>query len=125
MKILTVCALIVYSVMAQANELGKKTYDAACKNCHSPRVAKSMKAPEAFDEAAWKKPMIAAQKATQNDPKKYPSAMSYLLYQVKIGKGLMHHGGLCKESGIKQDCSDDALQKAIHFMKKNHEKLKN
>lgn len=116
MKILTVCALIVYSVSVQANDLGQTTYENACKNCHGPKVATSIKAPAAFDSSAWQKRLLAAKDASKQDPKKFPSAMDYLVYQVSIGKGLMHHGGLCKESGPELDCSKKAIKQAILYM---------
>ncbi|HAT9021558.1 TPA: cytochrome C, partial [Legionella pneumophila subsp. pneumophila] len=35
------------------------------------------------------------------------------------GKGLMHHGGLCKETDVPNtDCSDEALIAAINYMRK-------
>ncbi|HEN5610730.1 TPA: cytochrome C, partial [Legionella pneumophila] len=49
----------------------------------------------------------------------FESAMDYLLYNVKVGKGLMHHGGLCKEADVPNtDCSDEALIAAINYMRK-------
>ncbi len=43
--------------------------------------------------------------------------MDYLLYKVSIGKGLMPHGGLCKETEVpNKNCSDKAIAAAIYYM---------
>lgn len=100
-----------------ADDLGKKTYEIACQNCHSPKLAKGLKAPAAFNKTQWDRRFkLAAIKAKQK-PERYKSAMDYLLHSVTMGKGLMHHGGLCHESEVaNKDCSDQALIAAINYM---------
>lgn len=102
-----------------ADDLGKKTYESACKNCHDPKLSQAIKAPPAFNKKEWnirfKKAAIEAKK----DPAQYKSAMDYLLYSLTIGKGLMQHGGLCNESETaNKNCSNKALVDAINYMSK-------
>jgi cytochrome c5 len=105
------------SITAMADDLGKKTYELACKNCHAPNLSLAIKSPAAFDKKVWKKRFEQATLEAKNNPKQFNSAMDYLVYSVKIGKGLMHHGGLCKESDVSNaDCSDKALIAAIMYM---------
>lgn len=100
-----------------SSQLGETTYQVACKNCHAPHLAKAIQAPAAFDKKAWDVRFKTAEDASKNNPKRYSSAMQYLLIHIKMGKGLMHHGGLCHESNIPdQDCSDQALSEAILYM---------
>jgi len=114
--ILLLCGI---NVSIYASQLGKTTYEMACQNCHSPKLAIGMKAPAAFDKAAWDARFANAALEAKNNPTKYKSAMDYLLYSVKIGKGLMHHGGLCHEANMpNKDCSDEALMDAIDYMRK-------
>lgn len=52
-------ALIIMLVYLTSNpvfakNLGKYTYEIACKNCHAPNLAQAIKAPPAFDKKAWK-----------------------------------------------------------------------
>lgn len=76
-----------------------------------------MHAPAAFNKKAW---AIRFQKAaiqSQKNPSQFQTAMDYLLYRVSIGKGLMPHGGLCKEVGAPhKNCSDEAIAAAINYM---------
>lgn len=119
-KILTICALFVYLNASYANAVakGKALYQAACQNCHRPQVAASMEAPAAFDVKQWDRRFEMASKEVKQHPDRFQSVKQYLLYQVTIGKGLMHHGGLCKETGgIQMDCSKDALWDAIMYMR--------
>ncbi|MFO9415113.1 cytochrome C [Legionella pneumophila serogroup 1] len=117
-------ALIIMLVYLTSNpvfakNLGKYTYEIACKNCHAPNLAKGIKAPPAFDKKAWKLRFKQAKIEAKNNPSQFESAMDYLLYNVKVGKGLMHHGGLCKEADVPNtDCSDEALIAAINYMRK-------
>ncbi len=105
---------------AQANA-GIDVYERACKTCHAPTVAKAMGAPQAFNKAAWQERLHKAAVEAKKDPKQYPSAGAYLLYQVKIGRGLMHHGGLCKELE-NMDCSDKAILEAIAYISTEQKK---
>lgn len=99
---------------------GKTLYIKACSNCHDPNLAKTIGAPPAFDQQAWEQRIAAANQALQKNPalkKKFPNAYAYLVYQVKIGKGLMQHGGLCRESSISpKDCNEAAFEAAIKYM---------
>jgi cytochrome c5 len=112
-------AILLFAVnaTAQGNNLGKTTYEIACQNCHAPKVAVGLKAPAAFDKKAWNARFKHADLEAKNNPTQFKSTMAYLLYSVTIGKGLMHHGGLCKEADIpNKNCSDEALIQAIHYM---------
>ena len=109
--------LFVLSAIVQANSIGKATYDIACQTCHAPQVALGLKAPAAFDKKAWNARFKTAALEAKNNPAQFKDAMAYLLYRVTIGKGLMRHGGLCKEVDISnKSCSDEALIQAIHYM---------
>jgi len=97
---------------------GKFLYNAACKTCHEPAKAKSIKAPAAFDVEAWKARFNNA-KHQVNNKFKFKNINDYFLYQVKLGKGLMHQGGLCEESKNNNpnlNCSDQAYLAAIKYM---------
>jgi len=99
---------------------GKLLYTQACSVCHAPQFAKGMKAPAAFNTKAWQSRIAQASKASEDNPKKYPTSMDYLLEQVKLGKGLMHHGGLCKESIVDTSlCNDKNFKQAILYMSEN------
>lgn len=109
--------LSLISTMVFADELGKKTYDIACQNCHSPKLATAIKAPAAFDKKAWQLRFKKAKIESENNPSQFKTPMEYLLYSVKMGKGLMHHGGLCNEADVpNKNCSDEALIAAINYM---------
>lgn len=82
----------------QASSLGERVYESACVDCHAPAKAKALKAPAAFDEAAWQPRIQNAERAMEKYPKRFQSTMDYLTNSVENGKGLMHHGGLCKEA---------------------------
>ncbi len=96
---------------------GKLLYDSACSACHSPKKAKGLRAPAAFDLATWKalrKKALAAVEAGE-----FKSVDAYFLRQIKIGRGLMHHGGLCRESSdVKKSirCNDADYLAAIEYM---------
>lgn len=112
---------ILFSVSAVAyadtNNMGQKLYNATCQRCHSPQLAAGIKAPPAFDKHAWRIRYAHAQKMAKQYPDKYKTAWDYLLTHVKMGRGLMAHGGLCKESGLTtEDCSDKNLLAAIKYM---------
>ncbi len=106
--------------------LGVLLYQQACQICHSPERAKAIKSPAAFNEAAWAKRFALAKKEVGQN-KRFKSVNAYLLHQIRIGKGLMHHGGLCKETNAiyqNVNCSDKAYLQAIQYMshkQKNHE----
>lgn len=109
--------LFAINAVVQADNLGKTTYEGACQNCHAPQFAVCLKAPAAFDKKAWNARFKKADREAKNNPTHFKSAMAYLLYSVTIGKGLMHHGGLCKEADIpNKNCSDEALIQAILYM---------
>ena len=123
-KTLVASCLVLFSttLLATTNKdelthQGIKIYERACKTCHAPSVAKGLGAPAAFDQSQWHPRLENAKNAVKENPKQYKKASDYLLYQVKTGKGLMHHGGLCKElENI--DCSDKAILDAITYMSK-------
>lgn len=103
-------------VLVYANQLGQQTYAAACVKCHAPEIASALKAPAAFDQSAWSARLKMAEAEAANS-ERYKNGYDYLLYQVKIGKGLMHHGGLCRETSEQnKNCSDEALTAAIKYM---------
>ena len=117
MKAILAVILILGCYYCYADDLGAKTYNMACSNCHSPKLASSIGAPPAFVNKEWRKRYKEAKLACKEHPEKYKSATDYFLQQVKKGKGLMHHGGLCNESQHKEkDCSDEALIAAIKYM---------
>lgn len=98
------------------NNMGEDLYVNACKTCHAADKATAIGAPVAFDKAAWKKRLAEAKQQAKQDAR-FKDKYAYLLYQVKIGKGLMHHGGLCLEAKPpKRNCTDDAYIAAIKYM---------
>lgn len=98
-------------------DTGKNIYQFACATCHAPDKAKFMKAPAAFNAQAWAPVMANAKTQIAKQPKKYSDTYQYLLVQVKQGKGMMRHGGLCFENQkTNKDCSDPALIAAIKYM---------
>lgn len=120
MKNILIMLLCVINTVVFANDLGKTTYQIACQNCHAPQLAKGIKAPAAFNKKAWGIRFKNAEMEARKNPARYKTAMDYLLYSVKIGKGLMHHSGLCNESDVpNKNCSDEALIQAIHYMAQN------
>lgn len=119
-RLLFTILLSAIHAVVLADNLGKKTYEIACKNCHASQLSKAIKAPAAFDKKAWDERFKQAKIEVKNNPQEFKSPINYLLYSVTIGKGLMVHGGLCKEADIpNKNCSDDALIQAIHYMSKN------
>lgn len=109
--------LSTLSAAVFADELGKKTYQIACRNCHAPEFSKAIKAPTAFNKKEWNIRFKHAAIEAKKDPAQYKSAMDYLLYSLTIGKGFMQHGGLCNESAAAhKDCSNKALTAAINYM---------
>ncbi|MCL9683002.1 cytochrome C [Legionella maioricensis] len=109
--------LITISGQVFADDLGKKTYQIACQNCHAPQFSQAIKAPTAFNKKEWDIRFKHAAIEAKKDPAQYKSAMDYLLYSLTIGKGLMQHGGLCNESNeVHKDCSNEALTAAINYM---------
>lgn len=116
-KILVVTLSIMTSTGVFASNQGKEVYQMACQNCHSPKLAEGLNAPAAFDRKAWQARFTKAEEEAKKNPSRYKSAMDYLLSEVKIGKGLMAHGGLCKEANVaNKNCSDEALIDAINYM---------
>ena len=116
-KLVCMLTFSVVSTVCMADDLGKTTYELACKNCHAPKFSKAIKAPTAFNKKEWDARFAKAKIEAEKNPKQYKTAMDYLLYNVTIGKGLMYHGGLCKEADVpKADCSDKALMQAIQYM---------
>lgn len=114
---ISVCLFILSIVNVHAENMGKSMYQLACKNCHAPNLAPAIKAPAAFDKKAWDKRFNQATKEVEKNPKRFKNPFDYLLYHVKMGKGLMHHGGLCNESDkVDKDCSDAAYIDAIKYM---------
>lgn len=100
-----------------ASDLGKETYEITCKTCHSPQFATGMHAPAAFNKNAWAILFKKADMEVEKNPAEFKTAMDYLLYKTSIGKGLMPHGGLCKEADVsRKNCSEKALEDAINYM---------
>ena len=120
MKIrLIILILSSLNLVAYAQEPGQETYKMACQNCHAPDLAKAIKAPAAFDKSAWNTRFQQASLEAKKDPAQYKSAIDYLLHSVRLGKGLMHHGGLCHEADAGgENCSKEDLINAIHYMSK-------
>jgi len=117
MRKLNTLFLVMLSSMLHANQLGENTYQIACKNCHSPKLAVAIKAPAAFDTKAWNKRFDNAEQESKSNPTQFKTPIDYLVYNVKIGKGLMYHGGLCNESDEpNKNCSDEAFTQAIYYM---------
>lgn len=119
---LTPIILLALSNTIHATDLNKeqgiKLYQAACQLCHAPDKAKAMKAPAAFDTTAWQQRFnLAKEEIKQSD--KYKDVDDYFYHQITIGKGLMHHGGLCKESQTvtpNLKCDKLTYISAIHYM---------
>lgn len=119
-NLLFVILFSLASTQVLADTLGKTTYELACKKCHAPEMSKAIKAPAAFDKKAWDGRFQKASLEAKNNPNRYKTPIDYLLYSVTIGKGLMYHGGLCKEAGTSdKNCTDKALIDAIHYMSSN------
>jgi cytochrome c5 len=119
MRKLMLLTLVAASSLAFAEApSGQKIYEAACRNCHAPLVSNGIKAPSAHDQEAWNARFKVADAEVKAHPDRYKDAFDYLIQQVKKGKGLMHHGGLCKES-VKnpEDCTPEAYRAAIEFMR--------
>lgn len=109
--------LFGFSGLVMAQNLGQETYRIACQNCHAPRFASAIGAPPAFNRQAWKKRFKQAAKISKQNPSAYKTPMDYLVYNVKMGKNLMQHGGLCQEADTpKKNCSTEAYIAAILYM---------
>lgn len=118
--LMLVSLLCGVSTGALADDLGKTTYQIACQTCHAPQLATALKAPAALDKKEWDARFENAKLEVKNNPKEFKTPIDYLLHSVKMGKGLMHHGGLCNEADIpNKNCSDEALIQAIHYMSGN------
>lgn len=119
-KLMLISLLCGASTVTLADDLGKTTYQIACQNCHAPQLATAIKAPAAFNKKEWAARFKNAKLEVKNNPKEFKAPIDYLLYSVKIGKGLMHHGGLCHEADQpNKNCSDEALIQAIQYMSEN------
>ncbi|STX44213.1 putative Cytochrome c, class I precursor [Legionella donaldsonii] len=117
MKTILLSLLIAFSSTLIASDLGKKTYEMTCQTCHDPRFAPGMHAPAAFNKQAWAIRFNKAIMESKNNPTRFKTAIDYLLYKVGTGKGLMPHGGLCKEADASnKNCSDEAIAAAIYYM---------
>ncbi|WP_454781851.1 c-type cytochrome [Legionella sp. WA2022007384] len=122
MKNLFLILLSIICTSVLADDLGKNTYQVTCQTCHAPQFATGIKAPAAFDKKAWEKPFKNAELEAKKNPAEYKTGMDYLLYKMKLGKGLMPHSGLCKEADVpKKNCSDEAFIKAIQYMSQSKE----
>lgn len=116
-RILAATFFSIIHVGSFAENLGKVTYQMACRNCHSPVLAKGIGAPAAFDKMAWNKRFKKAKAEAKNNPLRYKTDVDYLLNSVINGKNLMHHGGLCHESTVpEKNCSNAAFIQAIQYM---------
>lgn len=117
MKKILFILLVAFTPALMATDLGKQTYEVICKTCHAPQFAKGMHAPTAFDKEAWSIRLKNAEIESKKNPDQFKTAMDYLLYKASIGKGLMPHGGLCKEADVSnKNCSDKAIKEAIDYM---------
>jgi cytochrome c5 len=117
MKTIAFITLYACSTILMASDLGKETYEIACKTCHAPEPSQGMHAPTAFDKKAWAMRFEEAAEEAQKKPEQFKTPIDYLLYRATIGKGLMPHGGLCKEANKpKENCSDKAITEAIRYM---------
>lgn len=122
--VLLLSAGVFFSGHTVALNKGQLLYQKACQLCHQGSKAKAMKAPMAFDKKVWQKRVQDAKKAIAEN-KRFKSVDDYFLYQIKIGRGLMHHGGLCHESkGLDKslDCSDQSYLEAIAYMREGKPK---
>jgi len=118
--IICISLLMVSLAHAEAKALtrGRALYQAACSTCHAPDKARGLKAPPAFNRAAWQAIKTKAAVQVKVDTR-FQTVDDYLLHQIKIGRGLMHHGGLCKETQVikaKVSCDDKAYLEAIDYM---------
>ncbi len=117
MKNIVFIALVLLTHFLHAHDLGKQTYEIACKTCHAPEFAKGMQAPTAFDKHAWKPRFKQAAIEAKKHPEQFQTPLDYMLYKVGKGKGLMPHGGLCKEADVPdKNCSSTAIKAAILYM---------
>ncbi len=121
----SICLFAACSVALADSHLGKDTYTKHCAACHAPAVANALKAPAFESKVDWKARFATATKASKADPKKYPTAMDYLVAQVKNGLGAMPPGGMCADSSTKDGkCKDAVYQAAINYMSGNDKKKK-
>lgn len=118
-----VCVLLMcvsFSLWAKVdNKNGQRLYNVACSICHAPQKAKGIGAPPAFDKEAWTKRVAKAKKVVE-ETHRFKTVDDYFLYHIKLGKGLMHHGGLCQESQLKHKglkCDEAEYLAAIQYMR--------
>lgn len=107
-----------YAIAQPTMEKGKLLYQHACSHCHAPSKAKGLGAPAAFNSKQWGARIEKATKEIK-DNHRFKTVDDYLLYQIQLGKGLMHHGGLCSETREKHqnlECDEDAYLSAIDYM---------
>lgn len=117
MRIVIGFVLVLYHALLQADDVGRSVYALVCQRCHSPKYAAAIGAPAAGDEEAWRPRLKRAAIESKHHPDEFKRPMDYLLYKVRKGKGLMPHGGLCRETGVSQhNCSDEAYVQAIGYM---------
>lgn len=122
MKNTLILALTFIAINAWAktdDKQGQLLYKYACSTCHAPKKAKGLGAPAAFDKAAWETRIAKATKAVK-ETHRFKTVDDYFLYHIQLGKGLMHHGGLCKESQLKHKelaCDEAGYLSAIKYMR--------
>ncbi len=117
MRIIVFILFITLNSSLIASNLGKETYEITCQTCHSPLFAEGMHAPAAFNKQVWAVRFKNAEIEAKKNPAEFKTAMDFLLYKASIGKGLMPHGGLCKEADApRKNCSDKAIAEAIYYM---------
>ncbi|MGL5743231.1 MAG: cytochrome C [Legionella sp.] len=117
MKNILSILFLAFTTPLMASDLGKETYEVTCKTCHAPQYAVAIHAPAAFNKKAWANLLKNAEIEAKKHPDQFKTAMDYLLDKASIGKGLMPHGGLCKEADVPhKNCSDKALIEAISYM---------
>lgn len=120
-KMITITAAlsVCFSVTAFANtnKVGQKTYSMHCVACHAPAVAVALKAPALHNAKDWAPRIANAEKESKADPKKYPTALDYLVDKVKHGLGAMPPGGMCIDQSTKdKQCTRAVYAAAIEYM---------
>lgn len=116
--LLALCLVASNGFAMTVKEQGQLLYKYACSTCHAANKAKGLGAPEAFDKKAWANRIANAKKIVESTHR-FKTVDDYFLYHIQLGKGLMHHGGLCNESKIKHKemvCDEASYLAAIAYM---------
>jgi cytochrome c5 len=103
-------------VAAEPSKDALELYSKACSTCHAPEKASALGAPAAFSQTDWAPRMENAAQHSGSSTE-FKDAYAYLLDSVKRGRGLMAHGGLCKDNKALQAlCTDDNYIATIKYM---------